>query len=229
MPRKPVNFLDKTYKTQMEFEKFVKQTIYKDIGICFDVKNRHPDKYNILIKILERHPEWNSKSLNMRTIKITNDALNVKALQIIIIKDSGEVDISWKCAITGKHKSKKSELMMSMRVSVEEQIQDFRRSCGRYCCELCGDDRTLDVDHNDEKKSAFNELAYNFVEDNDDIKIPDTFGELNDGTNRSCFLEKDYIFRDKWVEYHREHAKLRILCHKCNISRPKTKKKIVLN
>tara|TARA_Y100000992_G_scaffold212732_1_gene146432 strand:- start:9504 stop:10193 length:690 start_codon:yes stop_codon:yes gene_type:complete len=229
MPQKPVNFLNKTYKTQKEFEKFVKQTIYKDIGICFDVKNRHPDKYNILIKILERHPEWNSKSLNMRTIKIINDALNVKALQIIIINDSGEVDISWRCAITGKHKSKKSELMMAMRVSVEEQIHDFRRTCGIYRCELCGDDRTLDVDHNDEKKSAFNELAYNFVEDNDDIKIPDTFGELNDGTNRSCFLEKDYIFRDKWVEYHHEHAKLRILCHKCNISRPKIKKKIVLN
>ena len=230
MPRKsrPINFLNKQYKTQGEFEKFVKQIIYDDIGICFDVKNKHPDKYNILIKILERHPEWNSKSLNIRTIKIIKDALNVKALQIIIIKDSGEVDISWKCAITGKHKSKKSELMMAMRVSVEEQIHDFRRTCGIYCCELCGDDRTLDVDHNDEKKSSFNELVYNFVNENNDIKIPNNFDEVNDGTHRRCFLEKDYVFRDKWVEYHRQHAILRILCHPCNISRPKTKNKLVL-
>lgn len=227
MPKKPVNFLNKQYKTQGEFEKFVKQTIYNDIGICYDVKNKHPDKYNLLIKILERHPEWDSKSLNMRTIKINNDALNAKALQTIIIKDSEEVDISWRCAITGKHKSKKSELMMAMRVSVQEQICDFKRTCGIYCCELCGHNKTLDVDHNDEKNSAFDELVHNFVDDNNDI--PDTFGELKDLTNRRCFLEKDYIFRDKWVEYHREHAKLRILCHKCNISRPKTKKKIVLN
>lgn len=228
MTRKPVYFLNKQYKTQGEFEKFVKQIIYNDIGICFDVKNTHPDKYYILIKILERHPRWNSKSENMCNVKIIPDALNVKALQTIIITDNGEVDISWKCAVTGKGKSKKGELMMAMRVSVQEQVNYFRENCNIYCCELCKSDKQLNVDHNDEKNSAFDELAYNFVKDNNDIKIPDTFGELNDGTNRRCFLEKDYIFRDRWVEYHRQFAILRILCHKCNISRPKTRKKILL-
>ena len=118
--------------------------------------------------------------------------------------------------------------MSAMRVSVEDQIHDFRRKCEIYCCELCGNNERLDVDHNDEKNSAFDELAYNFVKENNDIKIPDNFGELNDGTNRKCFLEKDSVFRDKWVEYHRQHAILRILCHPCNITRPKTKIKLVL-
>jgi hypothetical protein len=36
---KPVIFLQKTYKTQSEFEKFVKNIIYNDIGECNDIKN----------------------------------------------------------------------------------------------------------------------------------------------------------------------------------------------
>ena len=228
MPRNPVNFLNKTYNTQREFEKYVKKIIYDEIGICCDIKNTYPDKYNILIKILERHPDFNSKTENMCNIKIVQDALNVKALKIIIIKNDGEIDISWKCAITGKHKSNKGELMSAMRSSIEEQIHNFRKSCGIEYCELCGSVEKLQVDHNDEKQSAFDELAYNFVKENNNMKIPNDFGELNDGTHRRCFLEKDNVFKDKWVDYHRRHTILRILCNDCNTSRPKTKNKLVI-
>ena len=54
MPRKPVIFLGKTYKTQSEFELFVKKVIYDDIGICNNVKNRHPLHYIILYYISRR-------------------------------------------------------------------------------------------------------------------------------------------------------------------------------
>lgn len=228
MPRKPVMFLDKEYKTQGEFEQYVKKIIYEDIGICYDIKNIYPDEYSLLIKILERHPCYEIKSSNICNLKIQENQYKNGYEIIIIKKDGSLVDISWKVAITGKHKSKKGELMSAMRVSVEDQIEDFRRNCDIYCCELCGNNERLDVDHNDEKKSAFDELAYNFVNDNNDIKIPDNFGELNDGTNRRGFLEKNNVFKDKWVEYHRQYAILRMLCHKCNISRPKTKRKLIL-
>ena len=227
MVRKPVTFLNTEYKTQGEFGNFVKNFI-EEIGICNDVKNVYKDKYSILIKILERHPNWNSKSENMRNIKISRNVLNKKALEIHIIKDDEEIDISWRCAITGKDKSKKSELIEAMRVSVIEQTQNFRENSDIYCCELCGNKERLDVDHNDEKNSAFDELAFNFIKENSGIKIPDNFGELNDGTYRRCFLEKDYVFKETWIKYHRNHAILRMLCHTCNINRPKTKKKLVL-
>ena len=93
MPRKPVTFLNTEYKTQGEFEKYVKKIIYEDIGICNDVKNAYPDKYNILIKILERHPDFNSKNENMCNIKIMYDTLNKKALKILIVKNDGNNDV----------------------------------------------------------------------------------------------------------------------------------------
>lgn len=78
MTRKPLTFLNTEYKTQGEFEKYVKKIIYEDIGICNDIKNTYREKYYILIKILERHPEFNSKTENMCNIKIVCDTLNKK-------------------------------------------------------------------------------------------------------------------------------------------------------
>lgn len=152
-----------------------------------------------------------------------------KALKILIIKnDRSEVDISWRCAITGNKKSQKSELISALRSSIDPHIHQFKREHKNDCCQLCGNIERLDVDHNDTKNSAFDELVSNFIKKNNDIEIPDKFGELNDDTHRRRFLEKDTVFKDKWLDYHNEHALLRMLCHTCNISRPKTKNKFVL-
>jgi hypothetical protein len=226
MPRKPVKFLNKTYETQKEFTVFVRKIIYDEIGICDDILNIYPDKYKILIKILERHPDFQSKSKNMCNIKIQRNKYNT-GNETIIIRDNGEIDIAWHNAITGKHKPEKESLMSAMRSSIDPQIYEFRTNCKIKCCELCGSVERLQVDHNDTKKSAFDELAYNFVMENN-MEIPDNFGELNDGTHRYCFLEKNSVFRDKWIKYHRLRARLRLLCRNCNLSRKKTKIKLVL-
>lgn len=73
MPRNPIIFLDKTYKTQSEFESFVRNLIYNDIGICNDIKNIYPTHYITLIEILKRHPDFTSKTQNMCNIKIIRD------------------------------------------------------------------------------------------------------------------------------------------------------------
>lgn len=229
MPRKPIYHDGKKYKTQKEFEIFVKNLIYNEIGICNDIKNIYPYKYKKLIKILQRHPEFNSKSKNICNLIIIKNKLNRNALEINIVKTNKEIiDISWRCAITGKYKTKKSDLMSAMRISIYPQIYEFKRISKNHCCELCGSISKLDVDHDDTKNSAFDELVYNFINENKDIKIPNKFQESNDNTHRKCFLEKDKYFKDMWIRYHYQHACLRILCHSCNISRPKTKNKLKL-
>ena len=232
MSRKPVIFLNIEYKTQLEFEKYVKKIIYEDIGICNDIKNTYPKEYYILIKILERHPEFKTKTKNMSNIKITHDKLNKKALKTIIINNDGKnIDISWKCAITGKSKSKKYDLTSALRSSIDTQIHQFRKDHINDYCQICGSTEKLQVDHNDTKNSSFAELVLNFIsyiKKNTDIEIPDKFGELNDDTHRRGFLEEDTAFKNKWLKYHKEHASLRILCRTCNIRRPKLKNKFVL-
>ncbi len=52
MVRKPIQFLETEYKTQGDFEAFVKKVIYIDIGICNDIKTIYPSQYIILLEIL---------------------------------------------------------------------------------------------------------------------------------------------------------------------------------
>lgn len=229
---KQIKFLNKIYKTQGEFKKYVKNIIYDKVGICNDIKTFHPDNYNILIELLKRHPEFESKSQNMCNLKIQQNKLSrQRAYEVLIINHDGTTtDISWAHdVIKGKSKPKNIQLNEAMRSSVNEQILDFRRKNEIKSCEICGNIENLDVDHNDEKNSSFSELVCNFLDENKNIEPPNIFGQLNDGTNRTCFLEKDNVFREKWIEYHRKNAKLRMLCHNCNINRPKTKKTLNKN
>ncbi len=85
MTRKIITFLGKEYKTQKEFEQFVKNLIYNEIGNCEDIKKKYPVKYEILIEVLKRHPEYQLKIKNMIKIKIEKDTLNKSALKILII------------------------------------------------------------------------------------------------------------------------------------------------
>ena len=106
-----------------------------------------------------------SKSQNMCNLKIQQNKLSrQKAYEILIIKnDETTTDISWKHdAIKGEYKSKDIQLKEAMRSSVDEQILDFRRKNEIKSCEICGNIENLDVDHNDEKNSAFAELVSNF-------------------------------------------------------------------
>ena len=224
MPRKPVIFLGKTYKTQSEFELFVKNLIYNDIGICDNIKNSYPSHYNTLIEILKRHPNFTSKTQKMFNLKIVKDTLNTSGLKILIINDDmSETDISWKCAITGKHTSYKNELMSAMRSSVDEQIFEFRKTSSNKCV-LCPNTDKLHVDH----IIHFDEIVFNFISIMKDknIGIPNTFGETDDNTHRRCFLEIDDNFKNEWIKYHYENASLQMLCQTCNLTRTKTKCKI---
>jgi 5-methylcytosine-specific restriction endonuclease McrA len=224
MPRKPVIFLEKTYKTQGEFDLFVRKLIYDDIGVCDDVKNLKPNHYNMLIEILKRHPDFISKTQNMCNLKIVKDALNRDALKILIMNTyMSETDISWKCAITGKHKSDKNELMSAMRSSIDEQIFQFRKTNLNKCV-LCPNTDKLHVDH----IIHFDEIVFNFIKimKSKNIEIPNNFGETDDNTHRRCFLEIDNNFKNEWVNYHFENATLQMLCQSCNLKRTKTKCKI---
>ena len=221
MPQKPVIFLGKTYKTQGEFELFVKKLIYNDIGICDDIKNIYPSHYNTLIEILKRHPDFTSKTQNMFNLKFVKDTWNTSGLKILIINnDMSETDISWKCAITGKHKSDKNKLMSAMRSSIDEQIFEFRKTSSNKCV-LCPNTNKLHVDH----IIHFDEIVFNFISIMKDknIGIPNAFGETNDNTHRRCFLEIDDNFKNEWIKYHYENASLQMLCQTCNLTKTKYK------
>lgn len=221
MPRKLILFLDQTFPTQKSFEHYVKNLIYNNIGECDDIESKHPEHYKVLIEVLKRHPRYIDKTKNMSKLKIIKNKLNTKALEVIILnKDGTETDIAWSCTITGEKKGKLYDLSSAMRSSIEDQIFKFKKN-NQQICTICESTSHPHVDH----VIHFEELQQNFLRsiDTKNISIPNTFGEMRDGTNRRCFLEKDNLFKEEWVKFHDKNAKLRILCEECNLTRPKYK------
>lgn len=211
---KSVFLFDKIYETKKDFRFFVKNLIYETIGICNDVKGQHPNHYITLIEILKRHPDWCSKSRNICNLEIVQDEWNKNALKIFIINNNkSKIDISWNCAINGKLKTNKNQLLSALRSSVDEQIWEFRIN-NKNKCALCNKITTnIHVDH----IKPFHQLVKEFVEQYD--SIPKEFGHTSDNTHRRCFLEKNYDFKNDWIQYHYRNASLRILCNTCNLKR----------
>jgi len=224
MPRKSIIFLDKTYKSQGEFEVFVRNLIYNEIGLCDDIKNKRPAHYNTLNEVLKRHPNYHAKTENMRNLKTYKDALNSNALKIMIVNtDDSENDISWRIAISGKAKENKSDLICAMRTSVLDQIKLFKKNNKKKCV-LCFATDNLHVDH----ILHFDELVFNFINlmNTKNIITPKVFDDMNDNTHRKCFFDTDNKFKNEWIDYHLKNATLRILCQTCNLTRCKSKQKI---
>jgi hypothetical protein len=223
-PRIKVNFLGKIHPTQTAFETFIKNIIYNEIGICDDIRYTHPTNYNILVALFRRHPDFASKSRDMCNIKTIRN-INAKAIGTNIVTNNGEeIDISWQTAIKGKHKSAKSELVSAMRNSINPQIIEFKNNNKKECV-LCFGKNNIHADHHEPQ---FEELVKNFINlmKNQNITIPNNFGD-DHSTNIRCFLEDDYMFKNKWIKFHKEKAVLRILCSRCNLTRSKTKNKYI--
>ena len=208
---------DKKFISLKKFEEYVKNIIYDKIGLCSDIKLQS-EYYDDLIEILKRHPEFEEKTKNMKTLKIERDSCNKKAFKIIIINDDNTTDdISWRCAISGKGASTKHELMSAMRNSIVEQILDFKKNNDNVC-DMCESRDVVHIDH----IIHFDIIAENFINKMKlkSIKIPDKFDD-DKNTHRRTFLANDNYFELKWKKYHQRKSKLRILCDKCNLSRSK--------
>jgi 5-methylcytosine-specific restriction endonuclease McrA len=221
MPRTPIIFQDKQYKSKAEFTQYIRNLIYNVIGISDNVKESHPSHYNILIELLKRHPRFESKTQDMCNLRIFPNKLQKNALGINIInKDGSETDISWRQAIDAKPPPDRKKLFSAMRHSVKPQTDEFKRE-NKPICKSCSKTENMHVDH----IKHFEELAFNFIKimKSKNYNIPNEFGDVDDDTNRKCFLKKDESFETEWINFHREHATLQLLCAKCNLSRAKSK------
>lgn len=97
--------------------------------------------------------------------------------------------------------------LFSMRVSIQPQIDQFK------------DTTKIEVDHHSEL-SPFAKLHFDFIDMTPATSIPTTIFDDTLG-HMKCFRRADKFFEDKWIQYHRENAKLRMLCMKCNRTQPK--------
>lgn len=222
------------FKTQASLKNHFRKIINR-IGVCDSVKTTHPGDFLDFCEVFKRHSDYPGKFIGFVDIKIKYNVVFGNQLVVYIIKNNMTVDnVSvLKNCITGKPKDKlraKTKLYylkVAMRVSIQPQIEEYRRNNRRFkVCEICnlhghgGDHDRIYIDHHSEI-SPFAKLYNDFLEINT-FPIPASFDDTN--SHMKCFKDLDYNFEKNWVQYHKENAILRMLCRRCNESQPKYKK-----
>lgn len=225
MVKKKVSFGTKQFDSKTKAEAYVRSTL-KTIGLQTSLKSVSQSAFEEVLTILQCHPNNAEKLKNMVDIKINLNSLNPKAYEVNIINTDGSItDISWKQCV-GSENIAKNNLQIAMRYSIEPQIKDFRSKANTETdtCVLCEFPLKNIVTHVDHVVH-FEKLTNDF-KTNTTCTIPTTFINTSDGSNRKTFCEADAAFEKEWVAYHLEHATLRLICKRCNLSREKHKKEM---
>ena len=145
--------------------------------------------------------------------------MNGKASHLEIQFTDGTIhSISWLYCCG--YSSKVNWLKDAMRNSVNDQIVEFRGKM-ELKCERCGaTNLPIEIDHT---TKTFEKLRLEFLEQNQE-QVPLVF----DKDENSLTILKEGKFREDWRAYHREHAKLRVLCHDCHVGRVGRPRKCLL-
>ena len=211
------------YKTQKECEVNVRNRLF-EIGIIKSVKNKSIDNYNFFIDLCKRHPQQDEKLKNVIDFEIKQDALNKKGLALNIINnDETTTEISWRICVTGKGHTTQKLYNMALRQTISSQIHSYKikEDTDTTICSICNNclkDKMFHIDHEIQFAQLVDDLTnlHNIIIPSEYNKLPITF-------------ERTFITNDKWIgnlfyDYHLEHAILRVLCEKCNLTREKYKK-----
>lgn len=178
--------------------------------------------YELLLAVAERHKR--GKWLTMSGI----DAFVCQPnMTVTVIRHNGtEAEFSWRAAVMQSYPDK---LVQAMRNAILPQISGYKKEhfekeqkCSNPTChnpDTVLGWKDVHIDH----IVPFEKLRADFVATVPKKKIPSTrqltIAPNNDFYKKSSPIFKpDVPFAAQWEKYHQEHATLRIVCKKCNLS-----------
>lgn len=181
--------------------------------------------YKILFELLQKHPRKKQKiGCGLSHFDLRQNC-GTKGSEVHVIRiDNTSDDFSWRKCISGNFNEQKHDLESAMRNAIYTFTSGFKNDTlciGSSLCGICK--KVLDTQseiHVDHEDPLFHTLMKNFLRKTN-MKSPTKF-ESESILNNKKFRKEDQHFEKEWVSYHNSHAKLRLLCSHCNLSRPKT-------
>jgi hypothetical protein len=210
---------EKKFKSKKEAESYTRDKIM-NIGPDNNIDESRSE-YPFLVDLIDNHHKKKEKiGVGIKSFIITNNKRGTGLETQIRRKDGTIESFSWKDCATHTYKTAEQLFEVAMRTSIENQIQEFRKSKQEQC-NSCKEYKKCAVDH---KEPIFNKLKRTFLMDKSEL--PMEFDKEED-THQQKFKETDKDFEKKWQEYHKKNAVLQYLCVKCH--KEKTKEDIQNN
>jgi hypothetical protein len=170
-----------------------------------------------ILDLLDLHPESDLKvgcGVKLFTVQ-RNHPYNSVGFWIQRV-DGSVTDFSYISCLSPP--TPRKEVLSAMREEIHGQIREYRQASQETHCAITGEPINPDNSHVDHT-IPFIELAEAFsVEDGtplDDMSI----NETADGDVLTRLKDRDLAKR--WQDYHREHARLRMVTATANLSRPR--------
>ncbi|MBD2450931.1 DCL family protein [Nostoc sp. FACHB-152] len=212
MVKKPSELGGIYFKTLDERDEYIRLLLDKsqrvlegqELALVFDLLLLHPDANNKIgtgVKQIEVKPSRQRTDYNC----------------FWVVREDGTIDdFSYQ-----KCKYNLDRLIVKRRESayreaVVNQTWEYRfvQTNSKQVCEICGASQGLQVDHD---QPLFSTLINDFEKNRTDI--PKEFEDATGTYLSKRFCEKDSEYQKSWQQYHQQHAVLRLLCKKHNLTR----------
>jgi hypothetical protein len=177
------------------------QSCASDFELMSQILNCHPDK-----------PKW--KHQNPKSFIITRSSKKKSLLDLVQCEGlTSPRLVSWvACA---KQKIKKTDrLTQAMRSAIKPQIHFYREHHHSKNCVICDCTHSIEVDHYPE---TFASIKHSFI--NNNVLTQPLPTKFNWNGRYYVFSGKDQHFSNEWEIFHKDRAKYRYLCAKCNQSK----------
>jgi hypothetical protein len=183
------------------------------------------DDYDILLALLERHPEADKK-IGCGVKRLYKDKTDMPTSCFWIERtDGSKTDFSYRTAISAKGKSLYQEFLEACRAAVQDDLrltkekffEKFSDQDGKVECDITGDKIAIYESHLDHKKPlTFQVLVNTFIGANDIEIKPEMLSVAQDAQFQTTII--DLELKDKFRRYHHKMAQLRVIKAERNLS-----------
>lgn len=193
--------------------------IVQRYGIGGIVTSEEDDQF--LRDLLELHPEYDVKrDVGISHFRIVKHQWGAKSAGFLIVRlDSSVIDFSWNSCLTPP--SHRTQVLGALRMLIRPQVKQARSEilqAGQpLVCAVTGAAiPSVDELHMDHASPTFLELAEAFIASQGGL---DAFEIIPDTGDKVGYTElRDHILRLQWQDYHEEHAVLRPVLKRVNLS-----------
>ena len=199
---------DKKFRSKKELTDYTRNLI-KMIGLgIITTDNEH---YKFFEELIKRHNEYEIKrGCGIKHFIIRQNRVNRKAYELNIMRlDDTIIDISYIhcCSLINNN-----ELIRAMRYSIRKQILRFKNK-SEMICNICNNTSCdFHIDH----INPFSLICSQFLKDK--LYKPTQFIDCKK-TNNPKFKKEDIEFKREWKQFHKQNAKLQVLCSSCNLKK----------
>lgn len=217
MPGIACNVGPRVFKTKAEREEYIKNRIRQLADAYTHVSDG--EAFQFLCHVLEQHPCYESlvgRGVQAFRLEKTWDGKGVHAT--LVRTDGSETPFSWNKCGTGRKDTKTGMLSAAMREAVAADMMEFKNATALkdgLRCALCQteDAESYETDH---VCPPFCRIRDRFLEESR-LPTPTSFGRSTQfARSGHAFKPQDAMFHNAWLAFHREHARLQVLCVGCN-------------